>query len=150
MEIILFEPEIPPNTGNIARLTAGLSLKLNLIQPLGFSLDEKSLKRAGLDYWPLVELRVFPDWPAFVAQWGGGRLVGTSARSGSHFATYSPKADDGLVFGPETRGLPTWLVEKLDLLFNIPLKPGVRSLNLASATAFFLGIALSRLYEPSS
>ncbi|MDR2142619.1 MAG: tRNA (cytidine(34)-2'-O)-methyltransferase [Deltaproteobacteria bacterium] len=145
MEIILFEPEIPPNTGNIARLTAGLGLRLNLIEPLGFSLDDKSLKRAGLDYWPLVDWRIFPDWAAFVASWPGGRLVATSAQAGTHFAEYEPRPDDGLVFGPETRGLPAWLLQEIGLVYRAPLRPGVRSLNLATVTGFFLGVALSRL-----
>ncbi|MDR1872717.1 MAG: tRNA (cytidine(34)-2'-O)-methyltransferase [Deltaproteobacteria bacterium] len=145
MEIILFEPEIPPNTGNIARLTAGLGLRLNLVEPLGFSLDDKNLKRAGLDYWPLVTYRLFPDWAAFLASWEGGRLVATSARRGAHFASYAPQASDGLVFGPETRGLPPDLLDQADLVFNVPLKPGVRSLNLATTVGLFLGVALSRL-----
>ncbi|MDR1577840.1 MAG: tRNA (cytidine(34)-2'-O)-methyltransferase [Deltaproteobacteria bacterium] len=145
MEIILFEPEIPPNTGNIARLTAGLGLRLTLIEPLGFSLDDKNLKRAGLDYWPLVDWRIFPDWASFLAQWEGGRLVATSARSGTHFGLYVPAQDDGLVFGPETRGLPDWLLKKADLILSAPLKPGIRSLNLATTVGFFLGVALSHL-----
>jgi tRNA (cytidine/uridine-2'-O-)-methyltransferase len=145
MEIILFEPEIPPNAGNVARLTAGLGLRLNLIEPLGFSLDDKSLKRAGLDYWPFVDLRVFPDWAAFAASWTGGRLVATSAKRGSHFADYWPEPQDGLLFGPETRGLPADLLEKADLIFNVPLKPGIRCLNLATTVGFILGVALSRL-----
>jgi tRNA (cytidine/uridine-2'-O-)-methyltransferase len=145
MEIILFEPEIPPNTGNIARLTAGLGLRLNLVEPLGFSLDDKNLKRAGLDYWPLVTYRVFPHWAAFLASWDGGRLIATSARNGVHFASYEPQSSDGLVFGPETRGLPPLILEKADLVLNVPLKPGVRSLNLATTVGLFLGVALSRL-----
>jgi len=82
MEIILFEPEIPPNTGNVARLCAGLGLTLNLIEPLGFKIDDKHLKRAGLDYWPHVDLRLWPDWPTFKESWKGGKLWGTSARGG--------------------------------------------------------------------
>jgi tRNA (cytidine/uridine-2'-O-)-methyltransferase len=147
MEIILFEPEIPPNTGNVARLAAGLGLRLNLVEPLGFSLDDRSLKRAGLDYWPLVDLKVFPDWPAFAQRWAGGRLVATSAKQGSHFAAYRPEPEDGLLFGPETRGLPGWLLAQADLVLNVPLKPGIRSLNLATTVGFTLGVALSRLDE---
>jgi tRNA (cytidine/uridine-2'-O-)-methyltransferase len=147
MEIILFEPEIPPNTGNVARLAAGLGLRLNLVEPLGFSLDDKNLKRAGLDYWPLVDLKVFPDWAAFEKNWTGSRLVAASARRGSHFADYEPEPMDGLLFGPETRGLPDWLVEKADLVVNVPLSPGVRSLNLATCAGFILGSALSRLHR---
>jgi tRNA (cytidine/uridine-2'-O-)-methyltransferase len=144
VEIILFEPEIPPNTGNVARLTAGLGLRLNLVEPLGFRLDDKNLKRAGLDYWPLVDLKVFPNWAAFAQAWSGGRWVAASARRGEHFADYIPEPDDGLIFGPETRGLPDWLIQKADLVLNVPLKPGIRSLNLATCVGFFLGVALVR------
>ncbi|MDR0550275.1 MAG: tRNA (cytidine(34)-2'-O)-methyltransferase [Deltaproteobacteria bacterium] len=145
MEIILFEPEIPPNTGNVARLTAGLGLRLNLVEPLGFSLDDKNLKRAGLDYWPLVDLKVFPNWSAFDQAWTGGRLIAASARRGDHFSSYVPEINDGLIFGPETRGLPAWLLAQAAAVYRVPLKPGVRSLNLATCVGFFLGLAFSRL-----
>ena len=110
MQIVLFEPEIPPNTGNIARLCAATDTTLNLIEPLGFKLEDRYLKRAGLDYWPNVRLRVWPDWAAFAAQGQqGARLVLTSAKKGqvsapAHQFAFEP--EDCLVFGPETRGLP--------------------------------------------
>jgi tRNA (cytidine/uridine-2'-O-)-methyltransferase len=119
-------------------------MPLNLIAPLGFSLEDRYLKRAGLDYWPYVNLRVFPDWMAFLKEWTGGRLIGTSARQGKHFTQYNPENDDGLVFGKETGGLPADLLAKLDLVFNVPLRKEVRSLNLATTVGFFLGVALSR------
>ncbi|MDR1083809.1 MAG: tRNA (uridine(34)/cytosine(34)/5-carboxymethylaminomethyluridine(34)-2'-O)-methyltransferase TrmL [Deltaproteobacteria bacterium] len=147
MEIILFEPEIPPNTGNIARLSAGLGLTLNLIKPLGFSLEDKYLRRAGLDYWPLVTLKIFSDFSSFKENWTGGRLIATSARQGSHFSSYEPFESDGLIFGPETRGLPAWIVQQAEAVYNIPLKPGVRSLNLAATVGFFLGLSYSRLLD---
>ncbi|MDR1041355.1 MAG: tRNA (cytidine(34)-2'-O)-methyltransferase [Deltaproteobacteria bacterium] len=145
MEIILFEPEIPPNTGNVARLSAGLGIRLNLIEPLGFSIADKDLKRAGLDYWPYVDLRVWGDWRSFRESWGGGRIIATSARGGEHFSRYAARADDGLLFGPETRGVPDALAAEADRIYNIPMKPGVRSLNLSTTVGFFAGIALSRL-----
>jgi tRNA (cytidine/uridine-2'-O-)-methyltransferase len=145
MNIILYEPEIPPNTGNIARLCAGMGLTLHLIEPLGFSLDDRYLKRAGLDYWPYVDLRLHPDFTAFLAKAPKGRLIATSARSGSHFSLYKPQAADNMLFGPETRGLPVQVLEMADEIYNIPLQPGVRSLNLATTVGFFLGIALSRM-----
>jgi len=145
MEIILFEPEIPPNTGNISRFCAGMDLPLNLIEPLGFSLDDKHLKRAGLDYWPLVNIHIWPNWPGFLENWTGGNLVGTSARQGRHFSGYIPKKDDGLVFGPETRGLPDYVLKDVTNILNIPLKPGVRSLNLSTTVGFIMGVALSKL-----
>ncbi|MDR1038274.1 MAG: tRNA (cytidine(34)-2'-O)-methyltransferase [Deltaproteobacteria bacterium] len=145
MEIILFEPEIPPNTGNIARLSAGLGVRLNLVEPLGFSIADKDLKRAGLDYWPFVDLRTWPDWGTFREAWRGGRIIATSAREGEHFARYEAEESDGLLFGAETRGLPEELVEAADKVYNIPLRPGVRSINLSTTVGFFMGIALSRL-----
>lgn len=142
MEIILFEPEIPPNTGTVARLCAGLNLRLNLIEPLGFKIDDKHLKRAGLDYWPHVDLKVWPDWAAFKAAWPGGRLIGTSARRGTFYADFKFNPDDGLVFGPETRGLPQPIADDLDSLITIPIRPVVRSLNLATAAGLIAGEAL--------
>ena len=148
MEIILFEPEIPPNTGNIARLSAGLGLRLNLIEPLGFSLDDKYLKRAGLDYWPYVDLKIWPSWETFKDNWlaiGGGSLIGTSARKGENYTARQYKKNDGLVFGPETRGLPQEISEQLDGLVRIDIKPEVRSLNLATATGMIVGEALRQI-----
>jgi tRNA (cytidine/uridine-2'-O-)-methyltransferase len=145
MEIILFEPEIPPNTGNVARLCAGLGLRLHLIEPLGFSLDDRYLKRAGLDYWPHVDLRLWPDWPGFKAGWTGGRLLGASARGGRLYTSVNFSADDGLVFGPETRGLPESVKNDLDGLMRVPLRPAVRSLNLATCVGLITGEALRQV-----
>ena len=142
MEIVLFQPEIPPNTGNIARLCAGLGLRLNLIEPLGFQLDDRHLRRAGLDYWPLVDLKIWPDWPVFKAAWRGGRLWGTSARDGALYTSVNFSADDGLVFGPETRGLPPEVKSQVDAILRVPLQPGIRSLNLAASVGLISGEAL--------
>ena len=104
MQIVLFEPEIPPNTGNVARLCAATRTALHLIEPLGFSLDDRYLKRAGLDYWPHVNVSVWPDWEAYLA--GGGadkRHVLTSARQGVAVQVFPFSENDALVFGPETR-----------------------------------------------
>lgn len=142
MEIILFEPEIPPNTGNIARFCAALGLPLNLIEPLGFRIDDRNLKRAGLDYWPHVDLRVWPDWASFRQNWQGGRLWGTSARGGRLYADVNFSADDGLVFGPETRGLPESVKMEMVGLLRIPILPVVRSINLATCVGLIAGEAL--------
>ena len=142
MEIVLVHPEIPPNTGNVARLCAGLGLALNLIEPLGFQLDDRHLRRAGLDYWPQVDLKTWPDWPAFLAAWRGGRLWGTSARLGEVYTGVNFSADDGLVFGPETRGLSLEIRGQLDGLLRAPLRPGIRSLNLATCVGLITGEAL--------
>lgn len=149
MQIVLFEPEIPPNTGNIARLCAATGTRLHLIEPLGFKLENRYLRRAGLDYWPNVELRVWPDWDAFAAQGRqGGRLVLTSAKEAAacaplqHFAF---ERADCLVFGPETRGLPPEILARSPHRVRIPmLEGGVRSLNLSTAAGIVLYMALAR------
>lgn len=142
MEIILFEPEIPPNTGNIARFCAALDLPLHLIEPLGFKIDDRHLKRAGLDYWPHINLRVWPDWADFRRNWRGGRLWGTSARGGQLYTSVNFSADDGLVFGPETRGLSEPVKNELDGLLQIPIRPVVRSINLATCVGLVSGEVL--------
>ncbi|MBW2621443.1 MAG: tRNA (cytidine(34)-2'-O)-methyltransferase [Deltaproteobacteria bacterium] len=144
MEVILYEPEIPPNTGSIARLCAATRTRLNLIEPLGFSLEDRYLKRAGLDYWPSVDLKVWPDWPAFEEAWSGSRLVFTSARRGCPYHKFSYQPGDGLVFGPETRGCPPKLLDQYpDQIVNIPIWGQVRSINLAAA----VGVVLYESYR---
>ncbi len=142
MEIVLFQPEIPPNTGNVARLCAALGLPLNLIEPLGFLIDDKHLKRAGLDYWPQVELKVWPDWASFLAGRGGGRLWGTSAREGRLYSDIRFQADDWLVFGPETRGLPADVKMDMAGLLRVPIRPVVRSINLSTCVGLVAGEAV--------
>lgn len=139
MEIVLYEPEIPPNTGNVARLCAALGIALNLIEPLGFKIDDKHLKRAGLDYWPAVDLTLWPDWKTFKNNWLGGKLLGTSARGGELYTSVNFLPDVGLVFGPETRGLPESVKEDLDGLLRVPIRPAVRSINLATCVGMIAG-----------
>ncbi|UQZ89767.1 tRNA (uridine(34)/cytosine(34)/5-carboxymethylaminomethyluridine(34)-2'-O)-methyltransferase TrmL [Deltaproteobacteria bacterium Smac51] len=142
MDIILYEPEIPPNTGNVARLCAALGLKLNLIEPLGFKIDDKHLKRAGLDYWPHVDLAVWSDWKSFKNNWLGGKLLGTSARGGELYSSVNFSSDMGLVFGPETRGLPESVKKDLDGLLRVPIRQVVRSINLATCVGLVTGEAV--------
>ncbi|HEY2951443.1 MAG TPA: tRNA (cytidine(34)-2'-O)-methyltransferase [Verrucomicrobiae bacterium] len=145
MHIVLVEPEIPPNTGNVARLCAATRTRLHLIEPFGFTLDDKQLQRAGMDYWQQVEWRCWANWPAFhdslpasARLWfiesGGARLY-TQAR----FA-----ADDYLVFGRETAGLPARLLEQhRDHWLRIPMfNAASRSLNLSNCAALVLFEAL--------
>ena len=140
MHVVLLEPEIPPNTGSIARLCAATATVLHLIEPLGFRIDDKHLKRAGLDYWPHVEVRRHPSWPAFRAAHAGGSLRLFSARCPRSYTTCRYEADDFLVFGGESNGLPRDLLERhREHTYGIPMATThVRSLNLATAVAIVL------------
>ena len=143
MQIVLFEPEIPPNTGNIGRLCAATTTPLHLIEPLGFRLEDRYLKRAGLDYWPHLDLTVWPDWPSFCASLPqGARLVASSARQGAAYHTVAFRTEDYIVLGPESSGLPSAICEQAAELVRIPIWGQVRSLNLANATSVLLYEAL--------
>jgi|RhiMethySRZTD1v2_1073278.scaffolds.fasta_scaffold26312_6 tRNA (cytidine/uridine-2'-O-)-methyltransferase len=156
MDIVLVHPEIPHNSGCAARLAAAVGLRLHLVEPLGFSLEDRYLKRAGLDYWPAVELVVHRDWPtaerALAAESArplDERLRCFTARGGrSLFATdFAP--DDVLVFGGESRGLPAELLAaRAERRVYIPIRPCVRSLNLANAVALATYTALVRAGVP--
>ncbi len=151
MQIALYEPEIPPNTGNIARLCAATETPLHLIEPLGFSIDDKHLKRAGLDYWPHVQLRVWPGWESFLAGVTKGelgpdvRLVPTSSKRGVSFDTYGYQPSDVLLLGPETRGLPSHVYKHCAQGVRIPIWGHVRSLNLSTSAGILLYDALRQL-----
>ena len=143
MNIVLVNPEIPQNTGNIARTCAATGSVLYLIEPLGFSLDDRYLKRAGLDYWHLMEYHVYPDMGAFTQAHPGIRAhyATTKAPRAYHEAEY--KDGDWLFFGCETRGLPENLLDKVyDRCIRIPMRKEARSLNLSNAVAVVLYEAL--------
>jgi tRNA (cytidine/uridine-2'-O-)-methyltransferase len=137
LRIVLVEPEIPQNTGSIARLAAATRTPLDLIGPLGFSLEDRYLKRAGLDYWPLVDLTVHPSWSAYEAASHAGRRIAFAARRGASYTRCEFRPDDRLFFGKETSGLGDELLRGFgDEVFSIPMdEPGVRSLNLANAVS---------------
>ena len=145
LQVALFEPEIPPNTGNVARLCAAMDLPLHLIEPLGFSLADKHLKRAGLDYWPQVRLTVWPDLAAFSAALlgNGARLVPAGARQGEPLHRFAFRDDDVLLLGPETRGLPPEVFAAHPEGVRIPMRGPVRSLNLSTAAGILLYAALA-------
>ena len=147
LHIVLYHPEIPPNTGNVARLCAGTGVQLHLIEPLGFVIDDKHLKRAGLDYWPHVDWKVWPSLEAYLEADGAGRrLVCTSARGGEAVHRFAFTPEDSLVFGPESKGLPErWIDAHPDTALRIPM-PGehARSLNLSTAVAIMLYEGLRR------
>ncbi|HEX9704960.1 MAG TPA: tRNA (cytidine(34)-2'-O)-methyltransferase [Gemmatimonadales bacterium] len=146
LHVALLEPQIPPNTGNVARLCAGTGTPLHLVEPLGFSLDDHELKRAGLDYWDAVELWVHPGWRAFREAIARERCLYFSAHgTRSHWeAPY--RHGCVLVFGNESDGLPERIREKhADSVFRIPMTDSVRSLNLATAVGIVLYEALRQL-----
>lgn len=147
MNVVLFEPEIPPNTGSVARLCAATGSPLHLIEPLGFQLDDKHLKRAGLDYWPHVDLRVHGSWQDFLHRHGEGRLRFFSKKAAQSYVSARFEENDFLVFGPETRGLPESLLDANEARsYVIPMmNPAVRSLNLANAVSIVLYEGLRQL-----
>jgi tRNA (cytidine/uridine-2'-O-)-methyltransferase len=145
--VVLVAPEIPPNTGTTARLCAATDTRLHLVGPLGFSLEDRYLRRAGLDYWPHVDLETHADWPTFRARHRCAPLFLFSAHAERSFTTARYQRGDFLVFGGETRGLdPALLAEHAGSTFTIPMTSrSVRSLNLANAAAIVLYEALRQL-----
>ncbi|MDR2161717.1 MAG: tRNA (cytidine(34)-2'-O)-methyltransferase [Desulfovibrio sp.] len=144
MHIVLYEPEIPPNTGNVARLCAATGTELHLVEPLGFRLEDRYLKRAGLDYWPHVRLFVWPDLDAYLEQAGRKkRLVASSSRTGRAAHRFVFSRNDALLLGPETRGLPENVIFRTPYRVRIPLSGPVRSLNLSTAAGILLFQALA-------
>ena len=147
MHVVLYQPEIPPNTGSVARLCAATLTPLHLIKPLGFKIDDKHLKRAGLDYWEHVELRVHESWEAFLCETPNDKLLYFSKKARRTYTKACYAEDVYLVFGPETRGLPEeWLELNADCSYRIPmLGTGVRSLNLSNAVSIVLYEGLRQL-----
>ncbi|MFN0038598.1 MAG: tRNA (uridine(34)/cytosine(34)/5-carboxymethylaminomethyluridine(34)-2'-O)-methyltransferase TrmL [Burkholderiales bacterium] len=135
--VVLFQPEIPPNTGNVIRLCANTGAHLHLVEPLGYRLDDRKLKRAGLDYHEYAEVRVHRDWRALLVALGDCRIFGLSTRATTAYDTVQYQPGDVLVFGPETRGLPQELLENFEPghRLRVPMIPGNRSLNLSNAVA---------------
>lgn len=141
--IVLVEPEIPPNTGNIARLCGATGTVLHLVGKLGFSTDDRYLKRAGLDYWSEVDIHYWADLEALRAAYPGARLVYTSKKVATPHVGFSFLAGDFIVFGKETKGLPDKLIEaNIGTSIRIPMSGKVRSLNLSTAAGIVLYEAL--------
>jgi len=137
LDVVLYEPEIPPNTGNVIRLCANTGCRLHLIEPLGFSLDDARLRRAGLDYREWATLRTYPDLDAYRAEHPGQRLFAFSTRGATRYDRACFRADDALLFGPETRGLPQAVLGALPVerVLRLPMRRGSRSLNLSNSVA---------------
>ncbi len=145
MNIVLVEPEIPPNTGNVARLCAATKTRLHLVEPLGFELGDKQLKRAGMDYWQQVEWHRWPNWAAFHTQLpAGARLWFVESDGPKLYSEVQFSAEDYLVFGRETAGLPRQLLEQnRERWLRIPMfNAESRSLNLSNCAALVLFEAL--------
>ncbi len=136
-QIVLFQPEIPPNTGNVIRLAANTGCGLHLVEPLGFDVSERSLRRAGLDYHEFVEMRVHPDWAACLAALGDARRFAFSTKGTQRYDSVAFRPGDAFVFGPESRGLPPEILASLPSgqRLRLPLMPGNRSLNLSNTVA---------------
>ena len=145
--IVLVEPEIPPNTGNIARLCAATNSKLHLIKPLGYSLDEKQLKRAGMDYWQQVDWRTWPNLEAFFAANGEARFFLLSTKGKMAYTEARFQDGDCLIFGRESKGLPeSLLAANHERCLTIPMSnPAARSLNLSSSVAIVLYEAIRQV-----
>ena len=137
LHVVLYQPEIPPNTGNVIRLCANTGAQLHLIEPLGFELDDARLRRAGLDYHEYTRVHRHRDLDAFLANVAPSRLYAFSTRGRTRYDTVRYHGDDALLFGPETRGLPQAVIDALPEAQRLclPMRAGNRSLNLSNAVA---------------
>ena len=143
-DIVLFEPEIPPNTGNIIRLTANTGVHLHLIHPLGFELDDKQLRRAGLDYSEYASIYEYDSYQDFLNSKNPPNIYGVSTKGTRCYSEVNYQTGDTMLFGPETRGLPVQILDSLgkDNILRIPMQSNSRSLNLSNAVAVILYEAL--------
>jgi tRNA (cytidine(34)-2'-O)-methyltransferase len=150
LHVVLYQPEIPPNTGNIIRLCANSGAHLHLVGPLGFMLDDARLRRAGLDYDELTNVTSYLNWPQFLERSPARRLWPFSTRGSLNYTDAAFNDQDGLLFGPETRGLPTELLsgEYESRILRLPMQKNSRSLNLSNTVAIALYEALRQLDFP--
>lgn len=139
-EIVLYQPEIPPNTGNIMRLCANMGARLHLVRPLGFQLNDRTLSRAGMDYRDRANTVIHSEWRKCMEALGPRRVFALSTRGQTRYDVPAYAAGDAFLFGPETRGLPVSLLDALPggQVLRIPMHAGSRSLNLANAVAVVL------------
>ena len=136
-DIVLYQPEIPPNTGNLIRLAANSGCRLHLVRPLGFDLSDKQVARAGLDYHDMACVVVHPDFAAARAELAGRRWFALTTRGGTRHTAHAYRAGDVFLFGPESRGLPAEVLESFDADFRLrlPMLPGSRSMNLSNSVS---------------
>lgn len=151
LNIVLYQPEIPPNTGNIARTCVITNTRLHLIKPLGFSIDDKSLKRAGLDYWELLDLVVYESIEEFLEKHGDKEIFFATTKATRYYSDVSYSDECFIMFGKETSGLPAWVHEQYeDKRIKLPMRNHelARSLNLSNAVNIILFEALRQLDFP--
>jgi tRNA (cytidine/uridine-2'-O-)-methyltransferase len=136
-DIVLYQPEIPPNTGNLIRLAANTGCRLHLVEPLGFDLSDKQVARAGLDYHDMACVRVHADWAAVRAALSGGRWFALTTRASRLYGELAFQPGDVFVFGPESRGLPADILAEFEAAhrLRLPMLPGSRSMNLSNAVS---------------
>lgn len=136
-DIVLYQPEIPPNTGNIIRLSANTGCRLHLVKPLGFPLEDARMRRAGLDYHEYAEMRVHEDWEACKQALAGRRMFALTTKGSARYTEIAFRPGDVFVFGPETRGLPEEVREEFapEFRLRLPMMPDNRSLNLSNSAA---------------
>lgn len=144
IHILLFQPEIPPNTGNVIRLAANTGCQLHLVEPLGFSMEEKGLRRAGLDYHEFAKVKIWPDIDHFKKTVAPKRIFALSTKGKSYYHQINFEDGDCFMFGPETRGLPSDILESLppEQVLRLPMRPDSRSLNLSNTVAALVYEAL--------
>ncbi len=137
INIALYQPEIPPNTGNIIRLCANTGFRLHLIKPLGFALDDRRMKRAGLDYHEYADLKLHENYETMLSSMQGGKVYALSTKGKTCYTDARFTPDDVLMFGPETRGLPAEILESLpkEQVLRLPMLPDSRSLNLSNTVS---------------
>jgi tRNA (cytidine/uridine-2'-O-)-methyltransferase len=150
LNVVLYQPEIPPNTGNVMRLCANTGVRLHLVGPLGFDLDDRKLRRAGLDYRDLAVTTRYADWDEWLATNGWPGTWAFSTRGRTTPAAVRFRAGDSLLFGPESRGLPAELLERAgaDRTLRLPMRPDSRSMNLSNCVAVAVYEALRQLGYP--
>jgi tRNA (cytidine/uridine-2'-O-)-methyltransferase len=151
-DIVLHQPEIPPNAGNVIRLAANTGARLHLVEPLGFSMDDKQLKRAGLDYREYASVRVHASWQDCRAALSGNRMFALTTRAARSVYEERFRENDVFVFGSETAGLPANVLDTFEpnLRLRLPMRPGSRSLNLSNAVAVTVFEAWRQLAFPNS
>ncbi len=139
-DLVLYEPEIPPNTGNVMRLAVNTGARLHLVKPLGFSISHKQLERAGMDYRAFADVTLHEDWDACAAHFARRRLFAVTTRGAMRYDQVAYQADDVFVFGPESRGLPQPLIDALPAQqrIRLPMRTATRSINLSNAVAVVL------------